>query len=76
MTAAQRLFQLLESSGAKILFGLEAQGHIPKVEFMLARGATWAEIGREIGWDGATAEQFYGMYLKRAGSGVGTQEGA
>lgn len=40
-------------------FGLRAQGHLPTVERMLADGATWVEIGKEIGWCPVTAEQWY-----------------
>lgn len=43
----------------RVVFGLEAQGHIPTVEAMLAEGHTWREIGRSIGWDGETAKQYY-----------------
>ena len=42
-----------------IAFGLRAQGHIPTVRRMLQEGHSWAEIGAEIGWDGATAMRFY-----------------
>lgn len=45
-----------------IVFGLRAQGHIPTVERMLAEGASWDEIGKEIGWDGAAAQRFYEEY--------------
>lgn len=44
---------------APIVFGLRAQGHIPTVERMLAEGATWDEIGKEIGWYGPAVQQFY-----------------
>lgn len=47
-------------SSKPVLFGLRAQGHLPTVERMLAEGASWEKIGRKIGWDGATAERFYG----------------
>jgi hypothetical protein len=48
-----------------ILFGLEAQGHIPTVEAALADGADWNEIGRRIGWDGETARTYYERHLAR-----------
>ena len=41
------------------VFGLKAQGHIPTIQRMLAEGKTWEDIGREIGWDPGTAEEFY-----------------
>ena len=50
---------------ARILFGLEAQGHIPVVENMLAGKADWQEIGRAIGWDGETARTYYERYQAR-----------
>lgn len=49
----------------KVRIGLEQQGHIPTVEKMLAEGKSWQEIGDAIGWDGATAKQWYGFYLER-----------
>lgn len=49
-----------------IVFGLEAQGHIPAVEAALAEGADWQEIGRRIGWDGATAKAYYERHLARS----------
>ncbi len=51
---------------ARVVFGLEAQGHIPTVEAMLAEGQDWKEIGRRIGWDGETAKQYYERHLARA----------
>lgn len=54
-------------AGARVLFGLEAQGHIPTIEAMLAEQANWQEIGRRIGWDGATARAYYKRYLARNG---------
>ena len=46
-----------------IRYGLAAQGHIPTIGRLLAAGASWDEIGREIGWCPATAERHYGRYL-------------
>jgi len=50
----------------RIAFGLEAQGHIPTVEAMLADGLDWPAIGRRIGWHGETAKQYYERHLARA----------
>lgn len=55
-------------SDAPILFGLEAQGHIPTVESMLRDGRDWPFIGRVIGWDGETAKSYYERYLARRGA--------
>lgn len=55
---------VLFDGSAKILFGLEAQGHVPKIEAMLRDGRDWPFIGRAIGWDGDTARQYYERYLK------------
>lgn len=51
---------------AHVLFGLEAQGHIPAVEAALAEGVDWQEIGLRIGWCGETAKQYYERHLARA----------
>lgn len=48
-----------------VLFGLEAQGHIPTIEKMLAENKTWDEIGKNIGWMPDTAQEHYERYLKR-----------
>lgn len=56
------------SDETKILFGLEAQGHIPTIKTMLAEGADWQDIGRRIKWDGETAKEYYERYLTRAAS--------
>lgn len=53
------------TSETPIVFGLEAQGHIPAVEAALAEGADWQEIGRRIGWDGETAKAYYQRHLDR-----------
>jgi hypothetical protein len=42
-----------------ISFGLRAQGHIETVRAMLRAGRSWDEIGREIGWDGNTAREYW-----------------
>lgn len=49
-----------------VVFGLRNQGHLPTVERMLAEGASWAEIGAEIGWDGETARRYYEEYERDA----------
>ena len=54
------------TSDQPVLFGLEAQGHIPTVEAALSEGTDWQEIGRRIGWDGETARQYYERHLARA----------
>lgn len=55
-----------EDSGAKIQFGLEAQGHIPYIERTLAEKGftyhTWQEIAKHIGWDVLTAVCYYQDY--------------
>lgn len=45
--------------GVKFAFGLRAQGHLPVIQRMLARGATWPEIGDAIGWCPDTAREWY-----------------
>lgn len=55
----------LDIPDGPILFGLEAQGHIPTVEAALEEGADWKEIGRRIGWDGETARTYYDRHLAR-----------
>lgn len=50
---------------AKIVFGLEAQGHIPTIEAMRADGKSWYEVGRKIGWEPDTAERHYGAWCAR-----------
>jgi len=44
-------------------FGLDAQGHVPTVERMLADGADWDAIGKAIGWDPATARDYWSRSL-------------
>jgi hypothetical protein len=56
---------LQELGNVPIRFGLEAQGHIPLVERMLANRKSWDEIGAAINWHGPTAQKFYKMYLDR-----------
>lgn len=59
----------------RIVFGLEAQGHIPAVEAALAEGADWREIGRRIGWDGETAKTYYERHLARLATTEGKDNG-
>jgi hypothetical protein len=54
-----------------ILFGLEAQGHIPTIEAALEEGVNWQEIGRRILWDGETARQYYERHVARQASKEG-----
>jgi len=44
---------------APVVFGLQQQGHLPIIKKLLDAGVTWDTIGKEIGWDPATAEQHY-----------------
>lgn len=60
---------------APIVFGLEAQGHIPAVEAALSEGADWQEIGRRIGWDGETAKTYYERHLARKATTEGQPDG-
>jgi len=64
----QRLADAIDEKGLKILFGLEQQGHIPKIEEMLKDlGSTkmsWELIGKEIGWCPFTACASYVRYLQ------------
>jgi hypothetical protein len=47
-----------------VVIGLEAQGHIPTVERMLADGESWEAIGEAIGWHGPTAAEWYRYHLE------------
>jgi hypothetical protein len=49
---------------APVLFGLARQGHLPTIERMLAAGATWEEIGKEIGWCPETAKEHYEWHVE------------
>ena len=66
-SACEKLDAILKEGGIRVKFGLRAQGHIPKVNFMLAMGATWDEIGRAIGWHGPTVKQFYERFECKLG---------
>lgn len=65
---ASMAFEDLVPKNGRILFGLEAQGHIPTVEEALREGADWQEIGRRIGWHGETAREYYQRHLARKAS--------
>jgi hypothetical protein len=58
---AHQLGTLLQEAGATLRVGLRQQGHLPTVERMRAEGASWAEIGKAIGWSGDAAEKWYEM---------------
>ena len=58
---------MLDETKVLVVFGLEAQGHIPTIEVALAEGADWKEIGRRINWHGETAKTYYERYLARSG---------
>jgi hypothetical protein len=50
---------------SRVLFGLTQQGHIPRIERMLEEGATWEQIGEEIGWCPETAKEHYRWYIEQ-----------
>ena len=50
---------------SQFVFGLEAQGHIQKIQAMLESGQDWQEIGRCILWDGETAKSYYERFISR-----------
>ena len=54
-----------EFLGAQIIFGLEAQGHIPTIEKMLAEGRNWEEIANTIGWCQVTAREHYERFTRK-----------
>ena len=51
--------ELNEVLNVPFLFGLEAQGHIPTIEAMLAENHTWDEIGDKIQWEPKTAREYF-----------------
>lgn len=71
----------LKEKNMKIVFGLEAQGHIPTIEKILKKWNTprpgiepvdmtydryvWEEIGREIGWEPFGASLAYFELLNK-----------
>jgi hypothetical protein len=48
-----------------VLFGLQAQGHIPTVESMLKQEKSWEEIGKKINWCPETAKKHYQYYVEK-----------
>lgn len=54
-----------ELEDAKIIFGLEAQGLIPKIESLLSSGKNWEQIGSEIRWCPIKARESYEFHLSR-----------
>lgn len=72
------LIDKLEEKGLKMVFGLEAQGHLPTIKRILDKWnepmienqvdmtyskCVWDEIGREIGWCPFTASLSYFQYI-------------
>jgi DNA-binding NarL/FixJ family response regulator len=47
-----------------VLFGL-APGHIQTIKRMLEEGATWDQIGEELGWCPETAKEHYRWYVEQ-----------
>ena len=66
--AIQRLIDKMEKKNLKIVFGLEAQGHIPNIEKILdefgSNEYAWEKIGKEINWCPKTACYHYVTYLR------------
>lgn len=71
------LAKKLDEKGAKVVFGLEAQGHIPTIEAIITKWndtpmdvqmqyskALWDEVGKTIGWCSLTAALSYFQYLE------------
>ena len=58
-------FEKILLNNTPVLFGLEAQGHIPTVEHMLNKDCSWDEIGKEINWIGDAVKEDYKEYLSR-----------
>jgi len=79
----KKLFEAVEKKGLKVVFGLEAQGHIPTIETELKRWndnnkygndmtyckAVWEGIGKKIGWCSFTAALSYFEYLNKKQKG-------
>jgi hypothetical protein len=51
-----------ELQNAPVAFGLDAQGHLPTIEQMLAGKKTWAEIANQIGWDEITLRAHWQLH--------------
>ena len=54
-----------EILNAKVVFGLESQGHIEKIDLMLADGCDWKVISDVIGWEEVTARKYYERFAQR-----------
>jgi hypothetical protein len=67
--AFQHLIDKMEEKDMKIVFGLEAQGHIPTIEKILdefgSNEFSWEKIGKEINWCPKTACYHYVTYLRK-----------
>lgn len=64
----KRVKELLDVVGdSKIVFGLEAQGHIPTIESMLWSFSGWEQIANKIGWMPDAAHEHYRVYLRHRG---------
>lgn len=62
----EQLKEVLEVlDNAPVVFGLEAQGHIPTIQAMRADGKSWREIGDKIGWMAGSAEEAYLRWCER-----------
>lgn len=73
----KKLFEAAENKGLGVVFGLEAQGHIPTIEAEIKRWnegieygndmtfckAVWEDIGKKIGWCPFTAALYYFEYI-------------
>ena len=73
----KHLIEEIEKKNVKVVFGLEAQGHIPTIEKELKRWnennqyggdmiyckEVWEGIGKKIGWCPFTAALYYFEYL-------------
>lgn len=79
MSEDNKIFDVMVNKKFKVLFGLEAQGHIPLVEERLKtwwprfsdknKFKVWEDIAKEIGWIDYAACESYIKYLQRkAGS--------
>lgn len=56
---SKAMIELLNSR--PVLFGLRQQGKLELVHEMVQAGASWEEIGKEIGWSPEAVERFYGF---------------
>ncbi len=49
----------------RLLFGLEAQGHIPTILDLMKRGKTWPEIAKHIGWSTIELKKHWRTYMQK-----------